>query len=80
MTKAEYGQVKKGMTKGRVHNIFDFSGKVIFANPGKLANEGREYRMCTGWKKATGHTRVQVQYNNYAAQGGPLRVVYKQHY
>ncbi|WP_445256427.1 hypothetical protein [Nocardioides aurantiacus] len=80
VTRNEYTQVKKGMTKARVHDIFDFSGKVLFSNPGKQGNEAREYRMCGAWKKATGDTRVQVQYNNYATKGGPLRVVYKQHY
>lgn len=80
MTRAEYRAVKKGMTKARVHKIFDFSGRVLFANSGTQRNEAREYRMCGPWKKATGHTRVQVQYNNYATKGGPLRVIYKQHY
>jgi hypothetical protein len=80
VTRNEYGQVHKGLTKSRVHSIFDFSGKVLFANPGTQRNEAREYRMCRPWARATGDTRVQVQYNNYATNGGPLRVVYKQHY
>jgi len=80
VTRSEYGQVKKGFTKARVHSIFDFSGTALFSNPGVQRNEARQYRMCGPWARATGDTRVQVQYNNYASNGGPLRVVYKQHY
>jgi hypothetical protein len=36
--------------------------------------------MCAAWRAATGDSKVQIQYNNYAAHGGPQRVVYKQHY
>lgn len=49
------------------------SGRLLFKNPGVQHNEAREYRMCTGGT-------VQVQYNNYAAHGGPQRVVHKQIY
>ena len=80
MTRYEYRKVQKGFTKRRVHRIFDFSGTVLFSNPGVQRNEAREYRMCRAWARATGDTRVQVQYNNYATNGGPLRVVYKQRY
>ena len=80
VTRYEYGKVKRGLTKSRAHSIFDFSGRVLFANSGAQRNEAREYRMCRPWARATGDTRVQVQYNNYATNGGPLRVVHKQHY
>ena len=43
-------------------------------------DSAREYRMCAAWRAATGDSKVQVQYNDYAAHGGPQRVVYKQHY
>ena len=80
VTAAEYRHVHKGMTRAKVHNIFDTTGKSLFENPGAVHNSAREYRMCTAWQKATGDSKVQVQYNNYAAHGGPQRVVYKQHY
>ena len=68
------------MTRSRVHRIFDTNGTSLFENPGDVHNSAREYRMCAAWKKATGHSKVQIQYNNYAAHGGPQRVVHKQHY
>lgn len=80
VTRYEYRKIQDGFTKRRVHYIFDFSGTVLFANSGVQRNEAREYRMCRAWATASGHTKVQVQYNNYATNGGALRVVYKQHY
>lgn len=68
------------MTRGKVHRIFDTSGRNLFENPGVVHNSAREYRMCAGFAAATGDTKVQVQYNNYALNGGPQRVVHKQHY
>ena len=80
VTRAEYRQVHDGMTRGRVHDIFDTKGTSLFENPGVVHNSAREYRMCAAWRAATGDSKVQIQYNNYAAHGGPQRVVYKQHY
>lgn len=77
---AEYGKVRNGMTRGKVHQIFDTKGTSLFENPGAVHNSAREYRMCTSFAAATGDTKVQIQYNNYAAHGGPQRVVFKQHY
>lgn len=76
VTRAEYNKVKKGMTTARVHGIFGTKGKRLFLNPGQQSNEGREYLVC-GHPRSTG-SFVQVQYNNYATNGGPRRVVYKQ--
>ena len=80
VTRAEYRQVHDGMTRGKVHNIFDTKGRSLFENPGRVHNSAREYRMCAAWRTATGDSKVQIQYNNYATHGGPQRVVYKQHY
>jgi hypothetical protein len=80
VTRAEYRQVHNGMTRGKVHDIFDTKGSSLFENPGAVHNSAREYRVCGAWRAATGDSKVQVQYNNYAAHGGPQRVVYKQHY
>jgi hypothetical protein len=79
VTKREYRQVRNGMTKARVHRIFDTSGSVLFSNPGVQMNEAREYRTCRAFRRTAGRT-VQIQYNNYATNGGPLRVVFKQTY
>ncbi len=80
VTKREYRRVHNGMTKGKVHRIFDFNGVLLFENPGAVHNSAREYRMCAAFRAVTGHDTVQVQYNNYATNGGPQRVAYKQHY
>jgi hypothetical protein len=80
VTRGEYVRVKDGMTRGKVHDIFGSKGRLLFRNPGAVHNSAREYRMCAGWRAATRHSTVQVQYNNYAARGGPQRVVHKQHY
>ncbi len=76
VTRGEYRQVKQGMLKTRVHAIFDTQGKRLFINKGQVTNEGREYRVCG--HPRSGGSYVQVQYNNYAAGGGPLRVGSKQ--
>ena len=73
VTHREYKRITKGMTKARVHDIFDTKGTFLFRNPGAVHNEAKEYRGCSG-------STVQVQYNNYAAKGGPQRVVFKQVY
>ena len=72
VVKAEYKQIKKGMTMARVHEIFDTRGTILFQNPGAVTNGAREYRSCRN--SGLGAT-VQIQYNNYAANGGPFRVV-----
>ena len=77
---SEFRRVHDGMSRGAVHNLFDTNGRNLFENPGVVHNSAREYRMCAAFRAATGDTKVQVQYNNYAANGGPQRVVYKQHY
>ena len=77
---AEYRRVHDHMTRGKVHRIFDTSGRNLFENPGVVHNSAREYRMCAAFRAATGDSKVQIQYNNYAANGGPQLVVYKQHY
>lgn len=76
---AEYGKVYNGSARGKVHRIFDTKGTSLFENPGAVHNSAREYRMCAGFAAAAGNTKVQVQYNNYAADGGPQLVVFKQH-
>lgn len=73
VTNREYNRISKGMTKARVQDIFDTKGTFLFRNPGYVHNEAKEYRGCSGYI-------VQVQYNNYAAKGGPQRVVLKQTY
>ena len=73
VTNPEYNRIAKGMTKARVQDIFDTEGTFLFRNPGYVHNEAKEYRGCSSFT-------VQVQYNNYAANGGPQRVVYKQRY
>ena len=76
VTRGEFDQAKKGMSQGRVHQIFDTAGKRLFINPGQVTNEGREYPVCG--HPRSGGSFVQVQYNNYAAEGGPLLFSYKQ--
>lgn len=80
VSRQEYRKIRDGMARGKVHNIFDTNGKSLFENSGAQHNSAREYRMCAAWRAATGNSKVQVQYNNYAANGGPQRVVHKQHY
>ena len=80
VSRAEYARVKDDMARGKVHDIFDTNGRSLFRNPGVVHNSAREYRMCAAWKAASGDSRVQIQYNNYAARGGPQRLVHKQHY
>lgn len=72
--------VKNGMSRAKVHRIFDTSDTSLFENPGVEHNSAREYPMCAAWKRATGDSMVQIQYNNYATKAGPQRVAYKQHY
>jgi hypothetical protein len=76
VTRGEYRQVTNGMTKDRVHSIFDTSGKQLYINRGQVTNEGREYTVCGHPRR--GGSYVQVQYNNYEAGGGPLKVSRKQ--
>lgn len=76
VTRAEYRAISNGMLKVRVHNIFDTDGKRLYINRGQVTNEGREYRVCGHPRRGGSH--VQVQYNNYQANGGPLRVGRKQ--
>lgn len=76
VTRAEFRQVTRGMSKLRVHDIFDTSGRRLFINSGKVTNEAREYRVCG--HPRSGGSFVQVQYNNYRLGGGPLRVGFKQ--
>jgi hypothetical protein len=64
------------MRKARVHRIFDTDGRRLFINRGNVTNEGREYRIC-GHPRRTG-SYVQVQYDNFNAGGGPLRLSRKQ--
>jgi hypothetical protein len=80
VTRAEYVRVKDGLDRGKVHDTFDTNGRSLSKNPGAVHNSAREYRMCAAWRAATGDSKVQVQYNNYAARGGPQRVVHKQRY
>jgi hypothetical protein len=72
----EFRKVHNGMTRGKVHRIFDTKGWNLFDNgPNYVYNSAREYRHCNGGI-------VQIQYNNFRPlwQGGPQRVVYKQTY
>jgi hypothetical protein len=70
----------QGHDPREVHDIFDTLGRSLFENPGAVHNSARVYRRCAAWKAATGDTTVQVQFNNFAAHGGPQRLVLKQHY
>ncbi len=63
-----------------MHRIFDTNDSSLFENPGAGHNSAREYRMSAAWRAATGDSKVQVQYSNYAAHDGPQRVVHKQRY
>ena len=76
VTPAEFRQVAKGMSKLRVHDIFDTPGRSLFANRGQVSNEAREYVVCG--HPRSGGSFVQVQFDNYALGGGPLRVGSKQ--
>lgn len=80
VTGAEFRRIDKGMTRMRVQRIFDTKGRSLFRNPGAVHNSARTYRMCVRWRRGTGHSQVQIQFNNYATRGGPQRVVHKQHY
>lgn len=80
VTAGEYAKVRKGTLLSSAHNIFGTSGKVLFQNGTSVGNGAREYPVCAAWASATGKRRVQVQYNNYATRGGPMRVVFIQYY
>ncbi len=80
VTAGEFRDVRDGMTRAKVQRIFDTKGMSLFENPGAVHNSAREYPMCAAWKRASGDSKVQVQYNNYATNGGPQRVVHRQHY
>ncbi len=76
VTGAEYRQAAKGMTKLRVHAIVDTEGRRLFINSGQVTNEAREYPVCG--HPHSGGSYVQVQHNNHATNGGPLRPIYRQ--
>lgn len=76
VTRAEFRAVHKGMLTARVHDIFDTAGKRLFINIGQVSNEAREYKVCG--HPRSGGSFVQVQYNNYATNGGPRRLSFKQ--
>ncbi len=76
----EYSKVHKGTLLSRAHRTFGTSGTVLFHNGASVGNGAREYPVCAAWASATGKRRVQVQYNNYATGGGPMRVVLIQYY
>ena len=80
VTAAEYAKVSKGTLLSSAHDVFGTSGKVLFQNGTSVGNGAREYPMCIAWARATGKKRVQIQYNNFATRGGPMRVVYIQYY
>jgi hypothetical protein len=69
VSRAEFKKVDEGMSKTRVHTIFDFNGsQVIFASPPPV--QERQYRTCThsaGW-----HGKAFVDYEK---QDGTWRVV-----
>lgn len=47
VNRGEYRQVHKGMTKRRVHQIFDTRGRrVAFSRNGRFTSEIRRYRAC----------------------------------
>ena len=55
----EFGQVHKGMTKHRVHRIFDTRGRQIaFSRHGRFTSEIRRYRGCPN------HSTVSIGYGN----------------
>ena len=80
VTAAEYAKVRKGNLLSSTHQVFGTSGRVLFQNGSSVGNGAREYPMCVAWARATGKKKVQVQYNNFATRGGPMRVVYIQYY
>lgn len=71
VSKREFKRVKDGMTKARVHRIFDVNGKREYSGSG---GEGRSYRPCEGdpdWSYIT------VNYERYK---GAKRVWFKWRY
>ena len=59
VTRAEYHAVHFGMTKGRVHRIFDTAGhRSAFIKAAGITTEVRGYRACRR------HTGVSVAYLN----------------
>lgn len=76
VSQAEFRRAADDMPKARVHRIFDTDGRRLFINNGNVTNEAREYRVC-GHPPSTG-SYVQVQYDNFTAGGGPLRLGRKQ--
>jgi hypothetical protein len=59
VTRAEYKAVHKGMTKTRVHRIFDISGKrMAIAHSGGFTSEIRSYKTCQKF------SAVSIAYDN----------------
>jgi hypothetical protein len=59
VSKGEYSAVERGMTKRRVHRIFDTSGRrYSFVQAAGVRLEGRSYRPCRD------HSAVSVIYGN----------------
>jgi hypothetical protein len=64
VTKAEFRSVHVGMTKARVHRIFDTSGRrVTFARVRRYTSEVRRYRPCSR------RTAISVSYANRRLDG-----------
>lgn len=80
VTAGEYSKVRNGTLLSTAHRVFGTSGKLLFQNGTTVGNGAREYPMCRAFARATGHRKAQLQYNNYATKGGPMRVVNVQHY
>lgn len=70
VTRAEYRAVKVGMTKARVHRIFDFRGILVIPAGGGHPYESRHYRM-----KVNGERRCIAV--DYEVRNGRSRVVAK---
>lgn len=73
VTRGEYRRVERGMTKDRVHRIFDFRGRrdSLFRT-GRRVDEFRSYRLCFGGRGS----EAFINYDNYT-HGRPLRVFSK---
>ena len=75
---AEYRKIHMGMTRVKVRRIFDTKGKSCSRTQVTCTTRRVSTECVRAFLAATGDTKVQVQYSNYAAQGGPQRMVFKQ--
>lgn len=78
--RAEFRQVHRGMTKRKVHRIFDVRGKrTSVSTYGRDRDEYRSYRVCRGWGNPR-WSSVDLNFDNYMSNRSGMRLYSKSSY